>query len=274
MRLLLIGAVALFADTASAQTGYMQNIDLPGRDIRDYWTDDVGQCSAGCRADERCVAWTWVRPGVHGAEGRCWLKSSIPQPQASVCCISAVERGTAAGPQPGPWPDPGPQPGVLNNVDLPGRDYRDFAANDMQQCRAACRGDNECMAWTWVRPGVYGPEGYCWLKESVPTQRQSECCISGIERGAAPQPGPGPGPGTGELTTIEWPRVNGIAVDHCQHLGQNCEGGGAHLFCQRQGYARAVTWMRYNPGQTFVIGSGQVCNGDHCVGYSTVTCER
>lgn len=76
----------------------MVNVNLPGRDYSNFWSNDPNQCRANCQRDWRCAAWTWVRRGIQGANGRCWLKTSVPPQQASDCCISAVERASATPP--------------------------------------------------------------------------------------------------------------------------------------------------------------------------------
>jgi hypothetical protein len=86
-------------------------------------------------------------------------------------------------------------PGASNNRDRPGNDYDSFnppTANAVH-CKNACQGDVNCTAWTYVRPGIEGPQPVCYLKNPTPAQVVDTCCISGVK--AAP-PGP-PGPGLG-----------------------------------------------------------------------------
>ncbi len=70
------------------------------------------------------------------------------------------------------------------NIDRPGNDYRNFdlttASNE--SCRAACTGDAKCKAYTYVKPGVQGPNARCWLKDNIPATRTSDCCVSGVIR--------------------------------------------------------------------------------------------
>jgi PAN domain len=78
-----------------------------------------------------------------------------------------------------------PSVGTLaNGVDLTGGDYSNFwaASAEPQLCQAACRADAKCAAWTYVKPGVQGPQARCWLKSQVPQATQNECCTSGVER--------------------------------------------------------------------------------------------
>ena len=72
----------------------MVGTDLPGSDYTSFWLDaaDPGLCQARCRDDERCRAWTYVNPGVQGANAKCWLKNRVPNSRSSSCCVSGVER--------------------------------------------------------------------------------------------------------------------------------------------------------------------------------------
>ncbi|MBL8551993.1 MAG: PAN domain-containing protein [Hyphomonadaceae bacterium] len=70
---------------------------------------------------------------------------------------------------------------VSQNIDRPGGDYTSFdmAAGGWQACRDACQQDNQCRAFTYVRPGVQSASARCWLKNTVPAGVQNGCCISG-----------------------------------------------------------------------------------------------
>lgn len=68
-------------------------IDRTGGDYRslDVAADPAGQaCKAACEADSRCRAWTYVRPGYHGPNARCYLKERVRTPRRKPCCISGV----------------------------------------------------------------------------------------------------------------------------------------------------------------------------------------
>ena len=49
-------------------------------------------CKAACEDDNRCRAWTYVRPGYIGPSARCYLKDKITRPRHKPCCISGVVR--------------------------------------------------------------------------------------------------------------------------------------------------------------------------------------
>ena len=69
-----------------------RGIDRPGSDYRnfDLARPDPALCEAACANDNRCKAWTWVRPGHQGSNARCWLKYRVPAAQASNCCVSGT----------------------------------------------------------------------------------------------------------------------------------------------------------------------------------------
>ena len=143
----------------------------------DAWTE----CQTRCRADNQCVAWTTVHPGVQGPNARCWLKNAIPEPSANSCCVSGIERQAVATPTQPSLPQ-SLQPRF--DINLLGSDYRQFAldADEWAQCRSACKAESACLAWTFVRPGVQGPRAHCRLKNKIPPPTPNSCCISGIER--------------------------------------------------------------------------------------------
>jgi PAN domain len=69
-------------------------IDRLGGDYRNVETaaDNGSACAAACKAEARCRAWTYVRPGYHGPSARCYLKSRVTPPRRKPCCVSGVVR--------------------------------------------------------------------------------------------------------------------------------------------------------------------------------------
>jgi PAN domain len=59
--------------------------DYRGFDIR---TDHIEDCENACKSDEKCTAWTYVKPGVQKPQARCYLKNVIPAASDNVCCVS------------------------------------------------------------------------------------------------------------------------------------------------------------------------------------------
>lgn len=58
----------------------------------------------------------------------------------------------------------------------------DLPSGDPAECRAACDRDGQCVAWTFVKPGVQANVARCWLKNQEPQPAASDCCISGVKR--------------------------------------------------------------------------------------------
>ncbi len=148
------------------------NTDRPGGDFTNFDVDPAppfltaeANCVEQCRHNPRCLAWTFVQPGVQGPKARCWLKAVIPAPRPSNCCVSGVD----------------PKP-FEPNTDRPGSDFTNFdlAAANPDLCRTACRNNSVCIGWTYVRPGIQGPNARCWLKNDLPAAHASDCCTSGV----------------------------------------------------------------------------------------------
>jgi hypothetical protein len=171
----------------------MHGITMPGSNFRyiDILPDDPASCQAACRGEPHCAAWSYAQPRMPGQAGRCGLKQLIPEQVANICCVAAVER--AADPElREPPPVPADMTGVLRGIDLFGADLRSFvgAQATPEACQAACRAEGLCLGWTYERPGAETADARCWLKNRLPSQIHSACCISGIERQAAVSPAP------------------------------------------------------------------------------------
>jgi hypothetical protein len=79
-----------------------------------------------------------------------------------------------------------PQENFEYDTNRSGSDYRSFETQaDPAICRNECAKDATCRAFTYVKPGVQGPNAKCWLKNSVPGASANSCCVSGIKREAA-----------------------------------------------------------------------------------------
>ena len=70
-------------------------IDRVGGDYRNFETSPQPNgeaCASACSGDNRCRAWTYVRPGYIGTSARCFLKSRVTPPRRKPCCVSGVVR--------------------------------------------------------------------------------------------------------------------------------------------------------------------------------------
>lgn len=93
LALLAAGSLSLSSSLVSAQT-FERRVDRSGSDYIDFPMRYAGAraCQEACGNDERCRAWTFVRPGYQGHAPRCWLKYAVPEAQGNECCVSGVMR--------------------------------------------------------------------------------------------------------------------------------------------------------------------------------------
>jgi hypothetical protein len=71
------------------------SIDRYGGDYRHFdipSNPNVEICKRTCEGENRCRAWTYVRPGYLGPLARCYLKDRIKPPRRKPCCMSGVVR--------------------------------------------------------------------------------------------------------------------------------------------------------------------------------------
>jgi PAN domain-containing protein/trypsin len=64
-----------------------RNFEVGNADLRDQ---PELNCQAACQKEGQCKAWTYVKPGLQGANARCWLKTAVPPARANNCCVSGV----------------------------------------------------------------------------------------------------------------------------------------------------------------------------------------
>ncbi len=88
---------------SAAGAGMEQDVDRPGGDYRNFAspTPNPAVCQNACQSESQCRAWTYVKPGIQGAQAQCWLKSTVPPPRQSTCCISGVMSSSAGSAPPG-----------------------------------------------------------------------------------------------------------------------------------------------------------------------------
>jgi hypothetical protein len=72
---------------------------------------------------------------------------------------------------------------MMKDTNIPGSDYRDFdlKIDDPKLCAQVCTEDSSCIACTYVKPGIQGPNARCWLKNNVSSPVPDQCCQSGVK---------------------------------------------------------------------------------------------
>lgn len=289
MRFRILGlvavAVAMLGIAGAAAPASAQNWSwMPGtsfrgashtwRFTRDGMTPRT--CQQLCQQRRGCRSWTWY-PGQYDSAGLpvCLMYTRVYARQAAGCCTSGIVRNNVG---PGPGPGPGTYRQVFNYPRWNGR-IVDHCVTWASNCGwgganyyCRLRGFQRAANYSSYRPGgtyVIGSRRFCNGPGCVGFRQVT--CI-GRRTGVTPPP-PGPGPSPGRVV-INYPRFNGAIVDHCSSWATNCGWGGANRYCRTRGFSRAISWSRYRPGRTYVIGSGRYCNGPGCVGFRQVTCQR
>ncbi|HVZ71019.1 MAG TPA: PAN domain-containing protein [Polyangia bacterium] len=183
-----------------------------------------------------------------------------------VCASALLGLGCIVAPVP-VYPTGGGA-GLEVNYDRPGDDYRSFdlASARPEECRDTCMTEPQCVAFTYVNPGVQGPSARCWLKSGVPAPTPNTCCISGAKN-AAPvaiqqdAPPPAAPPPVVETQPAPPPPVAWGGPEHGHHLEPGIDRPGydfqnfdlpqpnPHLCkqaCEREAGCAAFTYV--NPG--------------------------
>lgn len=67
--------------------------DRAGSDYTSFVTSTsaASVCQQSCINDNRCNAYTYVRPGVQGASAVCYLKTVAPASTPNSCCVSGAK---------------------------------------------------------------------------------------------------------------------------------------------------------------------------------------
>ena len=169
MRIFLFAAaLALLPLPAGAVDGF----NMLGGDYANFPAGSAFVCRNTCGGESRCQGWTWVKPGLQGPAGHCWLKSSIPLPPLvkDDYCSSGSHENIDARDLP-----------AENRTNRWGSDYTNFDSDGWESCQAACAGQGRCASWSYVQPGVQGPSGRCWLKTIVARPSDDANVISGVK---------------------------------------------------------------------------------------------
>lgn len=121
--------------------------------------------------------------------------------------------------------------GLEFGYDRPGQDYQSFdlPSADPQLCSNACANDGLCLAFTYVQPGVQGPNARCWLKSSVPPAVANNCCVSGVRQVALP----------GLEYGIDRPGMDYRSFDLATAAPQLCQSA-----CASESQCRAFTYVQ------------------------------
>ncbi len=157
------------------QNPFVEKLKQAGGNIDQFFVDSGGPEHHFTAAHAAVV----MRDCIRGA-GHDEIVADLAKFDARLVAVKAMATANAARPD-APTPSTGT---IASNVDLFGADYANswLASAEPKLCQDTCRADANCAAWTYLRPGVQGPQARCWLKSRVPRATQDECCTSGVER--------------------------------------------------------------------------------------------
>ena len=151
--------------------------NLPGHDYDHFNAPSAFVCRNTCGGESRCQAYTWVKPVSGalgpfsmGASGVCWLKSSLPNIVKDACCDSGPRKFISKS-----------DLRAEDKINRPGSDFKNFDTDGWKTCETACAENEICASWTYVRPGIQGPRGRCWLKNRVARPVADPNMVSGVK---------------------------------------------------------------------------------------------
>jgi hypothetical protein len=203
----LSGLVTIGPAGAEVEREMANGINIPGGDIASFALQDPDPafCRQACDQNAQCRAWTFVKPGVQGSQAMCWIKGTIGGGQVDPNTISGI-KPNAGGPVPG---GARVASSMSLGINLPGSDLTSLVLprSDPALCQAACDANGQCRAWSFVKPGVQGPQATCWLKTVAPRAVSDDNVISGLRLvalPAAPAPSPAPAAGGGPAGFGVW----------------------------------------------------------------------
>jgi PAN domain len=163
----ILALLLLLIAPLAASAGDNQN--RPGSDYANFDASSAFVCSNTCAGESQCKSYTFVRPGIQGPNGHCWLKNAVPQAVSDGCCFSGLH------------PNGVGMMRAEDKTDRPGSDINSFGIADWRNCQTACQNEDSCSSWTYVRPGIQGPGGRCWLKNAVARPFSNSGTVSGVK---------------------------------------------------------------------------------------------
>lgn len=171
------GLLAALAILLPLSGNAVDGFNLPGSDYANFDARSAAVCRHTCGGDSRCQAWTWVKPGIQGPSGRCWLKHRVPALVKDNCCNSGSRENISKR-----------DLRAEDRTDRPGLDYKNFVVDSWKTCEATCADESRCAAWAYARAGFQGPRGRCWLKSGVPYPVENQYTVAGVKFRPAPVP--------------------------------------------------------------------------------------
>jgi PAN domain len=159
------------------QTPFVEKLRAAGRQVDQFFVQSDGPDHHGTAFYAAVVMRDCVRGASHDE-----IAADLAELAAKRLAgkVAAEERAVAANHGTLP-PNIG---SLLVGINLKGADYSNFnpPSPEPTLCQKACRLDEKCLAWTYVKPHEEGDFARCWLKNRLPPQSVDACCTPGVER--------------------------------------------------------------------------------------------
>ena len=85
-------AISNVRPSATAMSDLEYGTNRFAGDYKNFETKEPQECREACASEEQCVAFSFVKAGIQGANAVCWLKSIVPPPTPDNCCISGFKK--------------------------------------------------------------------------------------------------------------------------------------------------------------------------------------
>jgi hypothetical protein len=134
-------------DNAIAQFTVAPNLNIVGQDILSPTgrigipNIDLSTCAAQCNNNQSCVAFSFDR-----WKKVCYLKNKVVAPLLDPPSLTAVKNGTIPNKSKAPF-----KIETLPNHRFPGKPNRHTRASDYLACMAACKDDENCVAFSFLK---------------------------------------------------------------------------------------------------------------------------
>jgi hypothetical protein len=150
----------------SEEWGYDRN----GNDYRSFDVPGLEDCKRACTGDRHCQAYTFL-----SRSSTCYLKNRAGYPQRQNGAVTGAKGGGGGF---NPWSG-----GLTEETgyDRRGDDYTRFRARTLGACKAACRRDSRCRAFSYIVSSAD-----CYLKNRINSREYNPDAVTGYKEGNGP----------------------------------------------------------------------------------------
>ncbi|HTQ79332.1 MAG TPA: PAN/Apple domain-containing protein [Thermoanaerobaculia bacterium] len=138
--------------------------DRGGNDYSSFDSRGVTDCKRACATDRRCQAYTFLT-----RSSTCYLKDRAGFPRRTNGAVTGAKGGGGFNPFIGGLTEE-------TGYDRRGDDYSRFFARGLDACKAACRRDSRCRAYSFLQSS-----GDCYLKNRINSREYNPDAVTGYK---------------------------------------------------------------------------------------------